>query len=213
MISLSFVIFPVNVWCFSQGVGGHVGRYLWMGPRPSSPALLPEGAGRVTRMFPKNLSCSNLSCPDFVNPVVPSPSGRRAGNEDNATVRQICPHYRNGLFYAGFVTQARELRKNQTEAERIFWHHVRNRKFMGLKFRRQHQIGFHIVDFYCHYHHLIIELDGGYHDTIEQKILDAERDASLQLSGFVILRFTNEQVIDLSEQVLATIKSSFMVES
>jgi hypothetical protein len=56
-------------------------------------------------------------------------------------------HYRAGMNYAGMIEQIRELRKNQTKAEEIFWALVRNKQFLGLKFRRQHQIGHYIVFF------------------------------------------------------------------
>ncbi|HEX9975484.1 MAG TPA: DUF559 domain-containing protein, partial [bacterium] len=36
----------------------------------------------------------------------------------------------------------RMLRRNQTNAEKIFWEAVRNRRFMGLKFYRQYPIFF-----------------------------------------------------------------------
>lgn len=58
----------------------------------------------------------------------------------------------------------RELRKNATQSEKIFWEAVRNRKFMGKKFNRQFQIfydlggkeSFYIADFYCHELKLVI---------------------------------------------------------
>jgi type I restriction enzyme, R subunit len=57
-------------------------------------------------------------------------------------------HYRGGMDFSGLIHKARELRKNQTKAEEIFWQLVRNKQFLGLKFRRQHQLGHYIVDFY-----------------------------------------------------------------
>jgi very-short-patch-repair endonuclease len=43
----------------------------------------------------------------------------------------------------------KELRRNQTEAEKTFWMHVRNRRFYGMKFFRQYSAGPYILDFYC----------------------------------------------------------------
>ena len=57
--------------------------------------------------------------------------------------------------------RARELRKNQTEAERTLWKHLRLRQFGAHKFRRQAPIGPYIVDFVCFENGLVIELDGG----------------------------------------------------
>jgi very-short-patch-repair endonuclease len=58
---------------------------------------------------------------------------------------------------------ARKLRKEQTEAERRLWWHLRNRQLEGWKFRRQFPIGHYIVDFACIDARLIVELDGGQH--------------------------------------------------
>jgi very-short-patch-repair endonuclease len=68
-------------------------------------------------------------------------------------------------------TVCRELRKNQTEAEELFWETVRDRKYHDKKFYRQYPIfydlngieSFFITDFYCHKEKLIIELDGKIH--------------------------------------------------
>ncbi len=77
--------------------------------------------------------------------------------------------YRGGYKYSGLVDTARELRIKETKAERIVWRLLRNRKFLNLKFRRQHQIGLYIVDFYCDELKLILELDGSVHLKTERK--------------------------------------------
>lgn len=59
---------------------------------------------------------------------------------------------------------ARELRKNMTDAERIIWYYLRDRRLSGWKFRRQHPIGPFIVDFICIEKKLIVEVDGGQHN-------------------------------------------------
>jgi len=70
---------------------------------------------------------------------------------------------------------ARRLRKEQTEAERRLWWHLRNRQQEGWKFRRQFRIGGYIVDFVSIDARLIVELDGGQHSeqgptmSLEQK--------------------------------------------
>jgi very-short-patch-repair endonuclease len=58
------------------------------------------------------------------------------------------------------ILRARELRKEQTEAEKILWQYLRDRKFQGKKFRRQHVISGFIADSYCPEEKLVIELDG-----------------------------------------------------
>ena len=89
---------------------------------------------------------------------------------------------------------ARELRKRSTEAEDIFWKAVRNRRFHGLKFRRQVPIGHFIVDFLCTKPALIIELDGPIHSKQIQQ--DTERSQGiLEDVGIPILRVKNEEVL------------------
>ena len=104
-------------------------------------------------------------------------------------------HYRGGLQFAGLVERARELRRNQTPAEDIAWELLRNRRFAGLKFRRQHQVNHYIADFFCAEHHLDIELDGEIHKTPEVMAKDAQRDAMLRSLGFTVLRFPNQLVL------------------
>lgn len=111
-------------------------------------------------------------------------------------------HYRGGLDFTGLLNEAKELRKNQTPAEEIFWELVRNRKLLELKFRRQHQIGSYIVDFYCDEKKLVIELDGEVHNSIEQQKHDSTRDKYLTSIGLTVLRFKNEEFLEHPESVL-----------
>jgi very-short-patch-repair endonuclease len=95
---------------------------------------------------------------------------------------------------SGTTENARKLRQTLTPAEHRFWFLVRNRKFLNLRFRRQHPIGKYIVDFYCHELSLIIELDGAIHDRRKMQNYDALRDRVLEDTGLTILRFRNEDV-------------------
>ncbi len=113
--------------------------------------------------------------------------------------------YRGGLVSTTLLERVRELRKNQTSAENIFWEIVRGKRFLGLKFRRQHQIGNYIVDFYCHSEKLIIELDGGIHNEPEQQKRDRQRDDYLKSLGHQILRFKNQDIFNNLEEVIETI--------
>ena len=100
------------------------------------------------------------------------------------------------------MMRSRELRKASTPAEKIFWSHVRNRRFWGYKFNRQYVIRydmdltlslFYIVDFHCHETKLVVEIDGGIHDTqIESDLLRENRIIDL---GFQVIRFKNEEVL------------------
>lgn len=105
-------------------------------------------------------------------------------------------------------SQARTLRNNPTDVERLLWRHLRFWQLDGYKFRRQQPLGNYIVDFVCLKRRLIIELDGGQH--AEQFNYDAARDAWLRREGFTILRFWNNDVtknIDgVKEQILKALR-------
>ena len=98
---------------------------------------------------------------------------------------------------------ARNLRRRQTDLERKTWRALRNRRFQGLKFRRQHPIGRYIVDFVCEDVRLVIELDGGQH--AENKAYDEGRSAYLRCRGYEVLRFWNNEAGSNLEGVLAAI--------
>ncbi len=118
---------------------------------------------------------------------------------------QSSPSGRGGYIFQGLKEEARELRKNQTPAEDLLWNLLRDRKLAGLRFRRQHQIGDYIVDFFCPEYGLVVKLDGGVHDDVSRRKQDAKRDAYLRTSGYRVLRFPNHQVFDSIESVLQTI--------
>jgi very-short-patch-repair endonuclease len=98
---------------------------------------------------------------------------------------------------------ARELRHNQTDAEHKFWEQVRNRRLVGIKFKRQYPIGSYIADFACIEKRLIVELDGAQH--AKQESYDAERAAFLSTKGYRVLRFWNVDVLTNMEGVIATV--------
>ena len=89
---------------------------------------------------------------------------------------------------------ARKLRKNSTKEERILWQLLRNRQFLGLKFKRQFPIGNYVVDFVCEEKKLIIELDGGQHNEPENIHLDCVRTEFLKSKGFTVVRFWNKDI-------------------
>lgn len=103
--------------------------------------------------------------------------------------------------------KAKELRKNMTTAEIMLWNVLKGNKLGGHKFRRQHPLGIYIVDFYNHKKKLAIELDGGYHETDEQKQKDLERETFLKFNDLHVIRFSNEIVITNLATVLDEINS------
>jgi ATP-dependent DNA helicase RecG len=98
-----------------------------------------------------------------------------------------------------------ENKKHSTQTEAILWECLRNKK-LDYKFRRQHIIDEFIVDFVCIEKNLVIEVDGGYHNTIEQKEADDLRTTILNEIGFKVLRFTNEQILGDIDNVLEYIE-------
>lgn len=102
--------------------------------------------------------------------------------------------------------RAKELRKNMTPAEKLLWQRLRNYKLDGFYFRRQHPIKYFIADFYCAKADLIVELDGGIHNTPDNKEWDINRTVELEKSGVTVIRFTNEEVFNDIESVIQRIR-------
>jgi very-short-patch-repair endonuclease len=105
--------------------------------------------------------------------------------------------------------RARHLRKSYTDAELRLWRLLRNRRLTGIKFRRQHPIDRYIADFVCLEHQLIIEVDGSQH--AQQADYDTKRTAQLEVLGFRVLRFWDNDVLTNSEAVLQAIYDAINV--
>ncbi len=113
-------------------------------------------------------------------------AGDRMGKQMDISIKQIC----------------RSLREKSTLAEKVFWQTVRNRQIKGYKFNRQYPIVFEIndvkrffiADFYCHQLRLVIEIDGGIHET--QKDYDELRTVIINKLGFKVFRFSNIEVLN-----------------
>lgn len=108
---------------------------------------------------------------------------------------------------------ARTLRRNQTDVEQLLWKYLRNRRLNGVKFRRQHPIDTYIVDFVCVEKYLVVELDGGQHNSDKGRMYDKNRQKYLQEKGFRILRFWNNEVIEDIENVLRVIYDALTLPS
>lgn len=100
-------------------------------------------------------------------------------------------------------------RQYATEAERLLWHYLKEKK-IGYKFRRQHIVGEYITDFINLKYKLIIEIDGKYHQEAEQVIKDTQRTQYLEQKGYTVIRFTNEEVFNHMEDVINKIKGTIM---
>jgi very-short-patch-repair endonuclease len=98
---------------------------------------------------------------------------------------------------------ARRLRRNQTDAERVLWFRLRDRRLAGLKFNRQVPIDRFVVDFVCKDVKLIIELDGGQHGDDGER--DANRTEVLEGMRYIVLRLWNNDVLRNTDGVLEEI--------
>src|SRR5438034_1343011 len=89
------------------------------------------------------------------------------------------------------IKRARQLRKNETWAEKLMWRWLRDRRFSDYKFRRQYPEGIYYLDFFCQEARLAVELDGRDHGHPAKRHHDAEREAFLISRGIKVLRFWN----------------------
>jgi very-short-patch-repair endonuclease len=96
---------------------------------------------------------------------------------------------------------AQEMRKNPTESEKALWNILRKFRYKGYIFRRQHSVDIFIADFYCHKLKLIVEVDGGVHDSDQAMEYDDGRSAELEKYGLSIIRFTNDQVLKETDKI------------
>jgi very-short-patch-repair endonuclease len=100
---------------------------------------------------------------------------------------------------------ARELRRQQTDAEKLLWFLLRGRRLAGFKFRRQYPLEPYVLDFLCFEKKLAIELDGGQHNEPEKQRRDEIRTRFIESTGVQVLRFWNHEVLRDTEVVLQVI--------
>ena len=101
-------------------------------------------------------------------------------------------------------TLRKQLRGNMTPAEIILWSKLKG-KGIGHKFRRQYSVGVFVLDFCCPVIKLAIELDGDSHFSEDAKIRDREREEIIRSYGFTFMRFTNKEIIEKLDGVLAAL--------
>ena len=86
---------------------------------------------------------------------------------------------------------AKDMRRAPTHAEARVWRWLRDRRFSGVKFRRQVPCGPYILDFYCASLHLAIELDGAGHNDVAMSEYDSVRTIYMNTRGIEVLRIPN----------------------
>ena len=133
----------------------------------------------------------------------PSPHGMGGG----AGVRGKSP--RDPALEARLKAYARDLRANATDAEQKLWYLLRDRRFFGFKFRRQHPVSGYILDFYCAEAKLAVELDGGQHATRAGD--DRQRTERLESQGIRVLRLWNHEFLQNPEGALETLAEALGV--
>jgi len=99
-----------------------------------------------------------------------------------------------------WLAASRAARRAPTPAEAKAWSLVRDRRCLGVKFRREQIVEGFRVDLYCPALRLAIELDGGVHDDPDQRASDAARTHVLGALGICVMRVRNE---DVSMETLA----------
>ena len=115
----------------------------------------------------------------------------------------------DALAYTVVENNAVKNRKPMTPAEDKLWQELKGNK-LGIHFRRQHVIGMYIADFVSLKNHLVIEVDGEYHQTSEQQLVDQYRTDYLKGKGYRVIRFTNHQVLTDMESVMSIIIKSLI---
>lgn len=103
------------------------------------------------------------------------------------------------------VSFARQRRRDNTDAEAFLWSMLRDRRMNGRKFRREESCVPYALDFFCHELGLVVEIDGGQHNSAESKEADRLRRTFLQKLGYRVLRFTNREVLTQTSSVLDVI--------
>ena len=116
----------------------------------------------------------------------------------------------DALAYTAVENNAVNNRRPMTLAEERLWEELRGNK-LGVHFRRQHVIGMYIADFVSLKNFLVIEVDGEYHQTLEQQQKDQYRTDYLQQKGYRVIRFTNQQILTDIESVMSKIIKSLIV--
>jgi very-short-patch-repair endonuclease len=131
-------------------------------------------------------------------------------NDPDKEMRFLRRGTKDAAIYEGIASKAmvlisRDLRQRQTPMEEILWEALRDRRLNDLKFRRQHPVAGanYVVDFLCYEAKLVVELDGGIHH--QQKDADQKRQSEIEALGYRVVRFTNDDVRNDLQWVLATI--------
>ena len=173
----------------------------WARRRRVNPDASEEGEGlRIFRNIVGHVAQSRL-------PHSPAPSPVERGSQATSTETSIVDNVftTTPAKWKILKEYGRDMRKQPTPAEEVLWGALRGQK-LAVKFRRQHAIDSYIVDFVTVPDKLIVEVDGEIHAENSQAEYDAGRTHALRELGYKVLRFSNEEVLNRLDKVLATIQ-------
>jgi very-short-patch-repair endonuclease len=100
----------------------------------------------------------------------------------------------------------KNLRRKMTGPELTLWRELRVLRATGFVIRRQSPFGIYVVDFVSHRERLVIEIDGVTHQTQAQQERDAVRTKFIESRGYNVARFTNDEVLYGTTDVVNRIK-------
>ena len=158
--------------------------------------LIKDAKVRQRKAASHNLILSGLEHLEITSPLTPLLEERGTEHANFTT---------DPISWNLLIDKAKEMRHEPTKAEDVLWECIRNRK-IDYKIRRQHIVNGFIADFICIEKKVIIEVDGGIHETTEQKEHDKFRTEVLNNNGLLVIRFTNEEVLENPYEVAKKIK-------
>jgi very-short-patch-repair endonuclease len=98
--------------------------------------------------------------------------------------------------------QARDMRRNPTEAQRVLWERLKDKQ-CGFTFNREVVMGSAIVDFACRTRWLVVETGG---EGEAGATLAALSDRKLTDVGVRVMRFSDSAVLEDTDAVVKAIK-------
>ncbi len=171
---------------------------------------LPRKRGRERIERARNVYLMGTYSPSARQIELPPPLAVEGWGEGVSSMGlpMVDPEHSDWKVSTKLRANARALRRNSTDAERILWSELRAGRLNSVVFRRQVPIERYVADFICHAAKLVIELDGGQHFSDEGERADARRSAVIEAKGFKVLRFSNLDVMTNRAGVLETIATA-----